>query len=174
MEDIDLGPPIKFLSEFTPSLNTCSIFEGLWEKWKQCDFGIFCQSIQIAIEHYFNDLEYSPKDANYRFFSNFISYINEYYNVDQAFLDAGGLHTRFGIIWIRYKIQEYYDTHNKMPAPINLAFLQTYFPHRGYERYGYSSWDQLISKNLTSSILKEHWKRTWKCSINKKNFGNGR
>lgn len=166
MKDINLAPSIKFLSEFTPSSNSCSIFEGLWEKWKQCEFHIFYQCIRKEIERFFNDPEYSIKDVNYRFFCRFISNINEYHDVDRAFLHAGGLSTRYGIIWIRYKIQDYYNTHKKIPTPINLTFLQTYFGSREYEKYGYSSWDQLISKNIPVSILEEHRKNNLRKMLN--------
>ncbi|MBA7572243.1 hypothetical protein ES708_14019 [subsurface metagenome] len=149
---------ITFLSEFTPIVENRPLYEGLWENWKKCGFILFHEEIVGEIERFFYDPKYSSKDFNYPFISTFVFYLNEFYDVDKAFLEAGGLKTRYGIIWIRYKIQDFYNKHKKIPKSKNLKFISSYLDSTDYSKYGYSSWERLIFKNLTEPVLKERWK----------------
>ena len=101
----------------------------------------------LEIFDYFNGSNYGK-----------VFYINEFQDVDKAFLEAGGLKNRYGIIWIRYKIQDFYNKHDKIPTHENLTFVHTHLDSIDYSKYGYSSWERLIAQNLAELVVKERWK----------------
>ena len=51
-----------------------------------------------------------------------------------------------------------HNYHGKLPSPIDLRFLQTHLGARGYEKYGYSSWERFIAHNLVYPSLKDRMK----------------
>ncbi|MHA1611026.1 MAG: leucine-rich repeat domain-containing protein [Promethearchaeota archaeon] len=87
-------------------------------------------------------------------------YLNDFRDVDQAFLEAGGLTTIYGIIWIRYKIQDYIQVHGKIPTSKNLKFLHSHLRSTDYTKYGFSSWERLITQNIGKSLVNRRWKGT--------------
>lgn len=151
---------ITFLPDFTPFTEKFPMYEGLWDNWKRCGFTLFHEEIVHEIDKFFHDPQYSSKDFNYSFISTFIFYLNEYYDVDRAFLESGGLTTRYGIIWIRYKIQDFYSKYARIPTPKELLFIRTHLESADYSKYGYSSWERLIAQNLAGSVITERWKGT--------------
>jgi hypothetical protein len=146
------------LSEISFRQRKLSLFEGLWKKWKKCGFLVFYAQIRQEIENFLYNPYYSKKDPHHHFFKCFITLINEYYDIDRAFLEARGLQTPFGICWIRYQIQSHYNNHGILPTPSNLSFLRTHLKERDYEKFGYTSWERFIAQNLTEPSPKDRLK----------------
>jgi hypothetical protein len=82
----------------------------------------------------------------------FVFYILEYSDVDKAFMEAGGLQTRWGIIFLRYKIDEYYKTHGTIPTPLIFKTITDQLTKGDLKRLGYSTWKEFIAKNHNKTI----------------------
>ena len=106
---------ITFLSEFTPIVENRPLYEGLWENWKKCGFILFHEEIVGEIERFFYDPKYSSKDFNYPFISTFVFYLNEFYDVDKAFLE--GLKPAMGLFGLDIKSKIFITNTKKFQNP---------------------------------------------------------
>ncbi len=150
--------PDSEIPAFAIGQEKITLYEGLWESWIRAGFTFFYREICKEMVKFLYDPYYSSKNPKYPFFSRFITYINEYYDVDKAFLAARGLKTRYGICWIRYRIQKFYNLSGSLPSPADLPFLHVHLNDYDYIRFGYSSWERLIAQNLLKPAEKDRLK----------------
>ena len=144
---------IEFPVEIDEEYEEIPIYPGLWNNWIENGYQLFYEEMQKELKKYLYESTY-PSDyyIDFSFMKKFIFYILKFSDVDKAFMEAGGLKTRWGIIFLRYKIDEYHKKHGTIPTPLKFKTITDHLTKGDLKRLGYSTWKECIAKNHSKSI----------------------